>query len=72
MKDDLLDFDFIKRPIIMKLGAAGLRSLEDLADLASDELIEILGEDTMSERLAARVVMKARELAYNITQDEQE
>ncbi|MDR0726720.1 MAG: transcription termination factor NusA [Rickettsiales bacterium] len=70
MKDDLLNFDFIKRPIIMKLGAAGIRSLEDLADLASDELIEILGEETMSERLAARVIMKARELAYNITQDE--
>lgn len=70
MKDDLLNFDFIKRPIIMKLGNAGIKSLEDLADLASDELVEILGEDTMSERLAARVVMKARELAYNITQDE--
>lgn len=71
MKDDLLNFDFIKRPIIMKLGNAGIKSLEDLADLASDELVEILGEDTMSERLAARVVMKARELAYNITQDEE-
>jgi N utilization substance protein A len=72
MKDDLLNFDFIKRPVIMKLGAAGIRDLADLADLASDELIEILGEDTMSERLAARVVMKARELAYNITQDDEE
>lgn len=72
MKDDLLNFDFIKRPIIMKLGAAGIRDLEDLADLASDELIEILGEETMSERLAARVIMKAREIAYNITQDDEE
>lgn len=71
MKDDLLNFDFIKRPIIMKLGYAGIRSLADLADLASDELVEILGEDTMSERLASRVVMKAREIAYNITQDEE-
>ncbi|MDR1337414.1 MAG: transcription termination factor NusA [Rickettsiales bacterium] len=71
MNDDLLNFDFIKRPIIMKLGHAGIRSLEDLADLASDELVEILGEETMSERLSARVIMKARELAYNITQDEE-
>jgi len=71
MKDDLLNFDFIKRPIIMKLGHSGIRSLADLADLASDELVEILGEDTMSERLASRVVMKAREIAYNITQDEE-
>ena len=71
MSDDLLNFTFIKRPIIMQLGAAGIKSLEDLADLASDELIEILGEDTMSNRLAGRVIMKAREIAYNINQDEE-
>jgi N utilization substance protein A len=71
VKDDLLNFDFVKRPIIMKLGAAGIRSLTDLADLASDELIEILGEDNMSERLAERIVMKAREVAFGITQNEE-
>ena len=67
MSDDLLNFDFIKRPIIVKLGENGIKSLDDLADLSSDELVEILGEDTMSERLAGRVIMKARELAYGIT-----
>jgi N utilization substance protein A len=71
MSDNLLNFTFIKRPIIMQLGAADIKSLEDLADLASDELIEILGEDTMSSRLAGRVIMKAREIAYNINQDEE-
>ena len=70
MQDDLLNFDFIKRPIIMKLGEADIKSLSDLADLASDELVEILGEDNMSSRLAERVIMKARELAYGIKQDE--
>ncbi len=69
MTDNLLKFDFIKRPTIMKLGEAGIKSLEDLADLATDELVEILGEDTMSNRLAGRVIMKARELAYGITKD---
>ena len=71
MSDDLLKFDFIKRPIIMKLGENGIKSVADLADLSSDELVEILGEDTMSERLAGRVIMKAREQAYGITQDEE-
>ena len=69
MSDDLLKFDFIKRPTIMQLGQAGIKSLTDLADLATDELVEILGEDTMSNRLAGRVIMKARELAYDIAQD---
>ena len=71
MTDDLLTFTFIKRPTIMKLGAAGVKSLDDLADLASDELVEILGEDNMSNRLAGRIIMKAREVAYGITQDEE-
>ena len=71
MSDDLLNFDFIKRPNIMKLGQAGIKSLTDLADLASDELIEILGEDAMSARLAGRVIMKARELVYGIKSEEE-
>ena len=70
MSDDLLKFDFIKRPVIMKLGEAGIKSLSDLADLASDELVEILGEDNMSQRLAERVIMKARELAYGIVAED--
>ncbi len=69
MSDDLLKFDYIKRPIIMKLGEADIKTLSDLADLADDELVEILGEDTMSKTLASRVIMKARELAYGIVQD---
>jgi len=69
LSDDLLKFDFIKRPIIMKLGEAGIKTLTDLADLADDELVEILGEKEMSNRLAGRVIMKARELAYDIKAD---
>lgn len=69
MSDDLLNFSFVQRPILMKLGNAGIKTLNDLADLSADELVEILGEDTMSSRLAGRVIMKARELAYGIKQD---
>ena len=72
MTDDLLTFDFIKRPVIMKLGEAGIKTLSDLADLASDELVEIVGEETMSNRLAGRVIMKAREIAFGITVAESE
>lgn len=72
MEDSLLTFDFIKRPTIMKLGENGIKSLEDLADLASDELIEIMGADNMSGRLAEKIIMKAREIAYDIRQDEED
>ncbi len=69
MSDDLLNFSFVQRPVLMKLGENGIKNLNDLADLASDELVEILGEDNMSLRLAGRIIMKARELAYGIKED---
>jgi N utilization substance protein A len=72
MTDDLLLFDFVKRPTLLALGRAGVRTLADLADLASDELIEILGQDNMSERLAGRIVMKAREEVYGIGEEKEE
>ncbi len=67
MSDELLNFDFVKRPILLKLGAAGIKTVADLADLASDELIEIVGEEMVSPRLADRIIMKSREVAYGIT-----
>ena len=37
-----------------------VKTLDDLADLASDELIEILGADAMEETVANDVIMAAR------------
>ena len=72
MSDELLSFDFVKRPTLLKLGAAGIKTIADLADLSSDELIEIVGEETVSPRLADRIIMKSREVAYGITTDKSE
>ncbi|MBT4941294.1 MAG: hypothetical protein HON14_19290, partial [Rhodospirillaceae bacterium] len=37
-----------------------VKSLDDLGDLASDELIEIVGEANLSEDLANEIIMAAR------------
>jgi N utilization substance protein A len=37
-----------------------VKTLDDLADLASDELIEILGAEAMDEETANAVIMAAR------------
>ncbi len=42
------------------LGENGVKTLDDLADLASDELIEIVGEGALDEETAGAVVMAAR------------
>jgi len=45
---------------LVRLGEAGIKTLDELADLASDELIEILGEDALSAEDANAVIMAAR------------
>ena len=44
----------------MALGEKGVKTLDDLADLAGDELIEIVGGDNMDEATANEVIMAAR------------
>jgi N utilization substance protein A len=45
---------------LVALGEKGVKTLDDLADLASDELIEILGSEAMDEETANAVIMAAR------------
>ena len=45
----------------MALGEKGVKTLDDLADLASDELIEIVGAEAMDEETANAIIMAARQ-----------
>ena len=47
--------------MLVALGEKGVKTLDDLADLAGDELMEILGEGAMDEDTANAVIMAARE-----------
>lgn len=51
-----LDQDFI-----LVLAEKGIKTLDDVADLAADELIEMLGENSLSVDEANKVIMAARE-----------
>ncbi len=46
--------------MLVALGEKGVKTLDDLADLASDELIEIVGADAMGEEEANAIIMAAR------------
>jgi len=61
LSDDLVSFDGLSTDQIIKLGQSGVKTLDDLADLAGDELIEILGEKSLSANDANALIMKARE-----------
>jgi N utilization substance protein A len=42
------------------LGEKGVKTLDDLADLAGDELVEMLGADALTEEAANEIIMAAR------------
>jgi transcription termination/antitermination protein NusA len=46
--------------MLVALGEAGIKTLDDLADLAGDELRVIIGEGAMDEAAAGAVIMNAR------------
>lgn len=50
----------LDRDMILTLANAGVKTVDDLGDLATDELIEILGETTVSVVEANKIIMSAR------------
>lgn len=61
LKKDLIELEGLTPDLIIKLGENDIKSRDDLADLAADELIEIIGEDKMNEKDANSIIMKARQ-----------
>jgi N utilization substance protein A len=59
IEDELLTIDGLTADQFIKLAEKGIKSRDDLADLAADELIEMLGEQ-MTVSQANAVIMAAR------------
>ena len=60
LSQDLLEFEQLSLEHIVALGRKGVKSLDDLADLAADELVELLPEAQLTEADAGRLIMAAR------------
>ena len=61
VSEDLKKMEGLTLDMVAALGNAGIKTLDDFADLASDELIEIVGEKNMDVDTANALIMKARE-----------
>ncbi len=59
--EKLKTIEGLDQDMIIKLAENNVKTIDDLADLASDELIDILGADTLTEVEANRIIMAARE-----------
>ncbi|HLO77539.1 MAG TPA: transcription termination factor NusA [Magnetospirillum sp.] len=60
VEDALAAIEGLSPNMLVKLGHRGIKSLDDLGDLASDELVDIVGKDEMTEDQANAVIMAAR------------
>jgi len=58
--DDVASIDGLKPAVLVALGEAGVKTLDDLADLAGDELLEIAPAGTLTEDRANEIIMAAR------------
>jgi N utilization substance protein A len=60
VSDEVAAIEGLTPAMLVALGEKEIRSLDDLADLASDELIEIVGEASLDEDDANAIIMAAR------------
>src|SRR5271156_3374056 len=60
VSDDVASFEFFTPQMLVTLGEKGVKTLDDLADLAGDELVEFLGEELIDEATANEIIMAAR------------
>jgi N utilization substance protein A len=58
--DDLLGFEALDLETVVALGRKGVKSLDDVADLAADELVELLPDAGLTEEAAGELIMAAR------------
>ena len=58
--DDLVELEIFTPAMLVTLGENGVKTLDDLGDLASDELREILPDAGFDEDAANQIIMAAR------------
>ena len=58
--DEIAAIEALSAKDLIALGEKGVKTLDDLADLAGDELVEIVGAEALSEEAANEIIMAAR------------
>jgi N utilization substance protein A len=58
--DEVATVDGLNPAMLVQLGEKEVKTLDDLADLATDELVEIVGAEAMTPADAERIIMAAR------------
>lgn len=62
---DLAEFEGLSSEILVALGENDVKTGDDFAGLATDELLEIIPDGSMNEETAGALIMKAREKFFD-------
>jgi N utilization substance protein A len=60
VSDELAEIGGLSSGMLVTLGEKGIKTLDDLADLAADELIDLVGKDSLTGDDANAIIMAAR------------
>lgn len=60
VSDEVAAVEGLSAVDLISLGKNGIKSLDDLADLASDELVEIVGAHALTREVVDEIIMTAR------------
>ena len=60
VSDEIAEIDGLNGEMLVALGENEIKTLDNLADLANDELIDIVGKGNLSEDTADKIIMLAR------------
>lgn len=69
ISEEMLSFEGLTLEQVVTLGEKGIKTVDDFADLAGDELIELLGEDSLKQHVADQLIMRARESWFATDED---
>ncbi|WP_025884544.1 transcription termination factor NusA [Asaia prunellae] len=69
VEDSIAELGVFTNAMLVTLGEKGVKTLDDLADLAGDELVEMLGNDNIDEDAANEIIMAARAHWFDGEQD---
>lgn len=72
ISEELIAIQGLDQTMLIKLAEAKVKTLDDLGDLASDELVEILGEGTITPAEANEIIMAARQHWFDEEEKEAE
>jgi transcription termination/antitermination protein NusA len=78
VEKELLEMEGMNSNILMAIAKDGIKTLDDFAELASDELIELLPEGSLTSKQADTMIMEARKHWFNdeetgmVSEDESE